>query len=75
MQRKLELKPWITRGVFTAIKHKQKIYKSLFLTVSSEQKCYYKHYANKLNKVKFIFRQFYYQNELEKHKKNALKTW
>ena len=50
-QCKSKLKSWITRGVFTLLN----IYKGYInLNGSSEQKCYYKEYANKLTKVKLI---------------------
>ena len=48
-QLKLKLKPWITKGLLVSIKHKQQLYKTHFVNGNSEQKKFYKKYANKLN--------------------------
>ena len=74
-QRKLKLKPWITRGLLISIKHKQKLYLSHFINGNTEKRNFYKKYANKLNKIKFSSKQMYYQDELYKSKNNAFKTW
>ena len=74
-QRKLKLKPWITRGLLISIKHKQKLYLSHFINGNTEKRNFYKKYANKLNKIKFISKQMYYQDELYKSKNNTFKTW
>ena len=73
-QRKLKLKPWITRGLLISIKHKKKLYLSHFINGNTEKRNFYKKYANKLNKIKFISKQMYYQDELYKSKNNAFKT-
>ena len=52
-QRKLKLKPWITRGLLISIKHKQKLYLSHFINGNTEKKNFHKKYSNKLNKIKF----------------------
>ena len=49
-QRKLKLKPWITRGLLISIKHKQKSYLSHFINGNTEKRNFYKYYADKLNK-------------------------
>ena len=49
-QRKLKLKPWITKGILVTIKKKHKLYKSHFLNGSDVHKQFYKKYANKLTK-------------------------
>ena len=74
-QRKLKLKPCITRGVLISIKHKQKLYLSHYINGNTEKRNFYKKYASKLDKIKFIFKQMYYQDELYKSKNNAFKTW
>ena len=74
-QRKLKCKPWITRGILTSIKHKQKLYISHFIKGDTGRQNVYKKYANKLTKIKFISKQMYYQEELNKSKNNAFKTW
>ena len=39
-KRKLFHKPWITRGIFFSIRHKQKMYKSIFVNGNEFQKKY-----------------------------------
>ena len=73
-QCKLKLKPWITRGLLISIKHKQKLYLFHFINGNTEKRNFYKKYANKLNKIKFISKQTYYQDELYKSKNNSFKT-
>ena len=73
--RKLKCKPWITRGILTSIKRKQKLYVSHFNNGDTDRQNVYKKYANKLTKIKFISKQMYYQDELNKSKNNAFKTW
>ena len=72
-QRKLKCKPWITRGILTSIKRKQKLYISHFIKGDTDRQNVYKKYANKLTKIKFISKQMYYQDELNKSKNNVLK--
>ena len=74
-QRKLKLKPWITRGLLISIKHKQKLYLSHFINGNTEKRNFYKKYANELNKINFISEQMFYQDELYKSKNNTFKTW
>ena len=74
-QLKLKLKPWITKGLLVSIKHKQQLYKTHFVNGNSEQKKFYKKYANKLNRIKFAAKQLYYQKVLKNSKFNMFKTW
>ena len=53
-QRKLKLKPWITRGLLISIKHKKKLYLSHFINRNTEKRNFYKKYANKLTKIKLF---------------------
>ena len=41
-QRKLKLKPWITRGLLISIKHKQKLHLSPFINGNTEKRNFYK---------------------------------
>ena len=74
-RKQLKLKPWITKGLLVSIKHKQQLYKTHFVNGNSEQKKFYKKYANKLNQIKFAAKQLYYHKELENSKFNLFKTW
>ena len=61
-QVKLKLKPWLTKGLLTSTKHKQKLYITHFIHVTGtfNQKQQYKKYANKLNKVKFMLKKTFF---------------
>ena len=63
-KRKLIKKPWITKGIFTTITRKQKLFVSHFLNGSDEHKCFYKIYAKKLTKTKTLAKKLYFQNEI-----------
>ena len=63
-QLKLKSKPWITKGVFTSIRKKQKLYKSHFLSGISSSITYYKKYSNLLTKLKNVAKRLYYKERL-----------
>ena len=52
--RRFSQKPWLTRGIITSIKYKQKLYRTYFLTVNAFEKQFFKKYSNKLTRVKKI---------------------
>ena len=74
-QSKLNKKPWIIRGLMTSIRKKQKLYKTHFLKESEGEKNFYRQYANKLNKLKYISKKIYLNRELEENKHNPHKIW
>ena len=74
-QFKLKSKPWIIQELLISIKHKQQLCKTHFINRNSEQKKFFKKYANKVNRIKFAAKQLYYQKELENSKFNMFKTW
>ena len=51
-KKRLQQKPWKTKGLLTSIKNKQKLYKTCFLNGNDLDKHYFKIYSNKLTKVK-----------------------
>ena len=51
-KKRLQQKPWITKGLLTSIKNKQKLYKTCFLNGNDLDKHYFKIYSNKPTKVK-----------------------
>ena len=76
---KLSSKPWITNGIFNAIKKKNKIYKK-FLRAKSEinrTRLYseFKKYRNKINNLIKVSKAKHYQNFFVSHKNNLFKTW
>ena len=51
-ERKLKEKPWITKGILTSIKSKNKLYKDSLKTKTDESIRIYKKYRNKLTHIK-----------------------
>ena len=51
-QKKLVKKPRITKGIWTSIKNKQRLYKTWFLEGNSYERSFYKKYNNCLTRVK-----------------------
>ena len=68
-------KPWLTRGIITSIKHKQKLYRTYFLTTNAFEKQFLKKYANKLTRVKKLSKKMYYTKYISKHNTNSKKVW
>ena len=60
--RRFSQKPWLTRGIITSIKHKQKLYRTYFLTGNAFEKQFFKKYANKLTRVKKLSKKCITQN-------------
>ena len=73
--RKLKQKQWITKGILTSIKNKQKLYLTHYLNGTITQKRYYKKYANKLTKLKSLSKKAFYDNEFTKFRSNTNETW
>ena len=70
--RRFSQKPWLTRGI---IKHKQKLYRTYFLTGNAFEKQFFKKYANKLTRVKKLSKKMYYTEYISKHNSNPKKVW
>ena len=51
--KRIQSKPWLTKGLLVSIKLKQKLYRSHFLSHDFEKQQFYKQYSNKLNKIKY----------------------
>ena len=74
-QQQLKNKPWITKGIYTSICHKNKMHRSHYILGDEAMKGEYKKYLNKLTKIKSIAKKQYFTNELKKNKSNQRKTW
>ena len=70
-------KPWITNGILTSIKVKQRMYRTHFYSNDTSKVTQYKRYANKLNRIKSISKLRYYNNhaEFDKCKNNLKAKW
>ena len=69
-KKRLQQKPWITKGLLTSIKNKQKLYKTCFLNGNDLDKHYFKIYSNKLPKVKNLSKKLFYNETISEHKNN-----
>ena len=70
-QKRLFQKPWITKGLITSIKHKQRLYRTHFLKGNSSERQFYKKYANTLTRLKNLFKKMYYKEALNVKKSNS----
>ena len=59
-QKRIQSKPWLTKGLLVSIKRKQKLYRSHFMSHDLEKQQFYKQYSNKLNKIKYKAKKFFY---------------
>ena len=62
-QKRLLMKPWITKGIFKSICQKQKLYKTFFNSGEASKIEYYKKYANKLTHLKEISKKFIFKTK------------
>ena len=74
-QKKIHKKSWLSHEILKAFKDKRKMYKTHFLNGNSAQKELYKHFSNKLTKIKTISKRSYFESELQNHSGNPKKTW
>ena len=68
-------KPWLTKGLISAIKKKNYLYKSLIKYNSKEAEKKYKTYKNKLTSIWRIAEKDYYNTKLQEYKNDMKNTW
>ena len=68
-------KPWLTKGVFTSVKHKQKLYQSHFLSREPDKVRECKLYANTLNRIKNKAKTDYYCQRFKFYQNGLKNTW
>jgi hypothetical protein len=68
-------KPWISKGLLTSIKAKQKLYKSNFFSKVTEKVQKYKQYSNLLNQLKTKSKNDYYNQHFQLYQNNFKETW
>ena len=74
-EKRLNEKPWITRGILTSIKTKNRLFQKYKSNNSdSSKKQQYKKYLNKLTHIKNIVKRSYYENLIKKNKRNPSQT-
>ena len=74
-QERILRKPWLTRGILTSFRNKQKVHKSHFIQGTAAQNIFYKKYTNKLTKLKAISKKLYYENEFRFSAGNPRMLW
>ena len=76
-QRKLKAHPWITNGILTSIKTRDKLFRKLCKINFSDVTLHtrYKKYRNFLTHVKELSKKLHYQNELSCNSGNSTKIW
>ena len=72
---RLMRKPWITKEIFTSIRHKQKMYIPYYVRGTEIQKMIYKQYSNKLTKIKTLSKKQYINSEINNTNNNMCKFW
>ena len=73
-ERKLNEKPWITKGILKSIKTKNKLFKSCYKCSEVSKIEFYKKYHNKLTHIKFLAKSRYYISLLTENRSNPKKT-
>ena len=63
-QQRLKSKPWITKGLFTSIQNKRRMFKTYYLSHVSTKQQFFKKYFNLLNRVKLLSRKMFYRVKL-----------
>ena len=72
---KLKLKPWITHGIISSIKHKDylfRVYKGSNLPRDFET---YKQFRNRLTHVKDLAKRKYYEEQFAQNSRSSKRTW
>ena len=71
-QKRLMLKPWITKGLLVSICHKQNLYKTHFKSNNIEKIMFFKKYSNKLTHLKFICKKRYFYEKISNDSNNTV---
>ena len=74
-QRRLQSKPWLTRGLLVSIKRKQQLYRFHFLSVDLTKRQFNKTYSKKLQTLKSNAKRNFFFNEFRENSQNPCKTW
>lgn len=70
-----KIKPWISDGIITSIKNRDKMKKKLLQKFSPQLEKEYKEYRNHLTKLIFKQKNQYYQDQIENNKNNMKKLY
>ena len=67
--------PWITKGILTSIKKRNRLYKIFIQKPTNQNHNNYKKYRNKLTNIIRTSRKLYYSQQLHKVNSNSRATW
>ena len=68
-------KSWLTKGLEKACKKKNKLYKEFLNHPTKEKEDTYKKYRNRLTAIMRCQKKMYYEQLLQKYKRNIKATW
>ena len=72
-------KPWITNGIKTSIKVRDKLYKQMIkqkdAILKSQKQMLYRRYRNKIVDLPKITKEAYYKNYFQENRKNSRALW
>ena len=74
-QKRLMSKPWITKGLFVSICHKQILYKTHFKSNNIEKIMFFKKYSNKLTHLKSLCKKRYFHEQINNNTNNPKLVW
>lgn len=74
-KRRKKKHPWITTGMLTSIKRKNKLFKSYLTAPTDVNKATYKHYRNKLNHIIRFSKRLYFYDKFKNNRNNISVTW
>ena len=67
--------PWLTKGLLTSRKTKNKLYKKYLRKPNEINERKYKRYRNKFNKLKRAAKKLHYEHKFDEYKGNLKLTW
>jgi len=74
-EKQLQAKPWITRGLLTSIKNKNRMFRKCYKCKDAKLIAQYKKYTNKLTRLRKTAKQQYYFKLFQKYRSDSKKTW
>ena len=72
-EKQLQAKPWITRGLLTSIKNKNRMFRKCYKCKDAKLIAQCKKYTNKLTRLRKIAKQQYYFKLFQKHRSDSKK--
>ena len=74
-KKKLNDKPWMTKGILTSIKTKNKLFRRYFKGNDFDKKAFYTKYLNELTHIAYHAKRNYYENLIKTNNQNSSQIW